>query len=287
MLRHTLDALADGGIRDQLGGGFHRYSTDAHWLVPHFEIMLYDNAMLAWCYVEAFRQTNEPRYAEVARGIFDFVLREMTSPHGAFYTALDAEVDSQEGLNYLWTAAEIEAILGRDDAALFNTVYGVDRGPNFADPHHGSGIPEKNILFLPHPFAEVAEELKATPAALEARLAPMRQKLYPVRLKRKQPLLDTKIITSWNALMIRALAYGGKVLGEPRYTQAAVNAAKALLATNGQDGGLFRTSRDGKPKVRCLPGRLRFSRAGPAHTERCRLATRAWKDRATNWRITW
>ena len=140
MVRHTLDALAEGGIRDQLGGGFHRYSTDARWLVPHFEIMLYDNAMLAWCYVEAFAQTKEPRYENIARGIFDFILRNMTSPAGAFYTALDAEVDSQEGLNYLWTAAQIEGILGSEDAKLFNRVYGVDQGPNFADPHHGSGM---------------------------------------------------------------------------------------------------------------------------------------------------
>jgi uncharacterized protein YyaL (SSP411 family) len=102
-LRHTLDSMANGGIRDQLGGGFHRYSTDADWLVPHFEIMLYDNATLAWCYIEAYRQTEDRRYAAVARGIFDFVLREMTSPDGAFYTAFDAEVDAREGLTYLWT----------------------------------------------------------------------------------------------------------------------------------------------------------------------------------------
>ena len=134
--RHALDAMADGGIRDQLGGAFHRYSTDAKWLVPHFEIMLYDNAMLAWCYVEAHRQTGEARYATVARGILDFILREMTSPSGAFYTAFDAEVDAQEGLSYLWTSPEIEQILGTEDAKIFNAVYGVDQGPNFADPHH-------------------------------------------------------------------------------------------------------------------------------------------------------
>ena len=120
MVRHTLDALAAGGIRDHLGGGFHRYSTDAKWLVPHFEIMLYDNAMLAWCYAEAYRQFGEEHYAQVARGVLDFVLREMTSPDGAFYTAIDAEVDGQEGLNYLWTKDEIEAVLGAEDAKLFN-----------------------------------------------------------------------------------------------------------------------------------------------------------------------
>jgi uncharacterized protein YyaL (SSP411 family) len=249
MIRHTLDALAAGGIRDQLGGGFHRYSTDAKWLVPHFEIMLYDNAMLAWCYVEAFRQTGEERYARVARGVLDFVLREMTSPEGAFYTAFDAEVDHQEGLNYLWTAAEIEAVLGPEDAKLFNRVYGVDRGPNFADPHHGNGIPDKNILYLPRPLDEVAGSMGMTVGELEGRLEPMRQKLKAVRDRRKQPLLDTKILTSWAALMIRAFAYGGRVLGEPRYLAAGRRAAEFLLAHHRTgDGGLYRTSRDGRAK---------------------------------------
>ncbi|MDQ3441321.1 MAG: DUF255 domain-containing protein [Planctomycetota bacterium] len=234
-LLHTLDALAAGGIRDQLGGGFHRYSTDAKWLVPHFEIMLYDNAMLGWCYVEAFRQTEDRKHAQVAREIFDFVLREMTSPQGSFYTAFDAEVDGQEGLNYLWTADEIEHVLGADDAKVFNRVYGVDRGPNFADPHHGNGVPEKNILYIAVPLES---------EAMNARLAGMRQKLYDARQLRKQPLLDTKILTSWNALMIRAMAYGGKILQEPHYLDAAAAGARFLLKNHRMpDGGLYRTSR--------------------------------------------
>ncbi len=140
MVRHALVAMAAGGIRDQLGGGFHRYSTDAQWLVPHFEIMLYDNAMLGWVYVEAYHQTQEAQFAKVARGIFDFVLREMTSPDGAFYTAFDAEVDAQEGLSYLWTAQEVRQVLaGAGDVELFLRTYGLDLGPNFSDPHHGTG----------------------------------------------------------------------------------------------------------------------------------------------------
>jgi uncharacterized protein len=248
-LRHTLDAMAAGGIRDHLGGGFHRYSTDAQWLVPHFEIMLYDNAMLGWVYAEAYRQTREERYATVARGIFDFVLRQMTSPGGGFFTAFDAEVDAKEGLSYLWTREEIESILGAEDAKLFNDVYGVTRGPNFADPHHGNGTPDKSILYLPRPLAEVAGEMKLDPAALEARLAPMRQKLYDIRRQRKQPLLDTKIITSWNALMIRALANGGGVFKEKRYLDAATKASNFLLKQHrAADGKIYRTSREGKPK---------------------------------------
>src|SRR5437868_1155305 len=186
-LTNTLDALAHGGIRDHLGGGFHRYSTDAQWLVPHFEIMLYDNAMLAWVYAEASRQTKEKRHAEVARGILDFVLREMTAPEGGFYTAFDAEVDAMEGLSYLWTLDEVKSILGEADSKVFAKVYGLDQGPNFADPHHGTGRPDKSILHLPNGIDEQTE----------AKVAPMRQKLYEARRRRKQPLLDTKIITSW------------------------------------------------------------------------------------------
>ena len=239
---HTLDAMANGGLRDHLGGGFHRYSTDDRWLVPHFEIMLYDNAMLAWCYVEAYRQTEEPRYARVARGIFDFVLREMTSRDGSFYTAFDAEVDAQEGLSYLWTTAEVNALLEdfeNGDRTRFLHAYGFDRGPNFADPHHGTGAPDKNILHLPD-----GPEHEDDPRIVE-----MRRVLYEARLKRKQPLLDTKVITSWNALMIRALAFGGHVLGEQGYVQAAERAAQFILEDHRTgDGGLYRTSRDGVAK---------------------------------------
>ena len=240
MLTHTLDAMAAGGIRDQLGGGFHRYSTDARWLVPHFEIMLYDNALLAWCYVEAYRQTENRAYAEVARGIFDFVLREMTAPNGSFYTAFDAEVDGQEGLNYLWTPQQVEEVLAADDAKAFNRVYGLDRGFNFADPHHGTVQPDKNILYVAMPMES---------EAMNARLAGMRQKLYAARRQRKQPLLDTKVITSWNALMIRAFAYGGQVLQDQRYLDAARHAASFLITHHRtEEGALLRTSRDGKAK---------------------------------------
>jgi uncharacterized protein YyaL (SSP411 family) len=259
----SLDSMANGGIRDHLGGGFHRYSTDAKWLVPHFEIMLYDNAMLAWCYIEAFRQTSEKRYARIARGIFDFVLREMTSPQGAFYTAFDAEVDAMEGEPYLWTEADVESIFGRDDAKLFNQVYGLDRGPNFADPHHGGGEADKNVLYLPD--GPAMED--------DPRIVAMRQKLYEARRARKQPSLDTKIITSWNALMIRALAHGGEILSEDRYTQAAAKAADFILQNHRKiDGTIFRTSRDGTKKhAGFLDDYAFFAQA---------LLALGWKDKA-------
>jgi uncharacterized protein YyaL (SSP411 family) len=249
---HTLDCMAHGGIRDQLGGAFHRYSTDADWLVPHFEIMLYDNALLAWIYIEAYRQTEDRRYSTVARGIMDFVLGEMTSPEGAFYTAFDAEVDAEEGQTYLWTRSEVEATLA---AALgdepnveaqihrFCRVYGLDEGPNFADPHHGNGRPDKSILFLAEPQGE------RMPALLDPELAKLRGILLTARKLRKQPLLDTKIITSWNALMIRALATAGFVLQDRKYLDAAVKATEFLWKNHRtSDDGLFRTSRDGVTK---------------------------------------
>jgi uncharacterized protein len=244
IIRHTLDALASGGIRDHLGGAFHRYSTDARWLVPHFEIMLYDNAMLAWVYVEAYRQFKTPRYARVARSICDFILREMTDSAGGFYTALDAEVDAQEGMPYLWTQAEVEEVLGEEDAELFNRVYGLEDGPNFADPHNGNGMPEKNVLYL-------VDDRDAAEEGWENadRIIAMRGKLLEARKRRKQPLLDTKILTSWNALMIRALAFAGKELQEPRYSKAAGAAADFLLERHADgSGGLMRTSRGGSAK---------------------------------------
>jgi uncharacterized protein len=232
---HTLDSLARGGIRDHLTGAFHRYSTDEKWLVPHFEIMLYDNAMLAWIYAEAFRQTNEPRYASVAEDILYFIKSEMRSEAGAFYTALDAEVDGHEGQNYLWTASEIESVLGATDAKFFNHWYGLDRGYNFADPHHGQGVADRNVLFLAPGFPSEQDESK---------LLNMRARLLQHRRQRKQPRLDDKIITSWNALMIRAMAYGGKILNKPQYIQTAAKAADFLLKNHlREDGTLIRTSR--------------------------------------------
>jgi uncharacterized protein YyaL (SSP411 family) len=237
MLRRSLDAMAYGGIRDHLGGGFHRYSTDARWLVPHFEIMLYDNAMLLWIYAEAFRLLGDMRYAAVARGIADFVLREMTDESGGFFTALDAEVDGEEGGSYLWTRQEVAEILG-PDAEPFLRAYGLDDGPNFADPHHGNGMPDKNVLFL----AEPADGAALTDGKLER----TRQTLYAARRRRKQPMLDRKILTSWNALMIRGLAHAGKILSEDRYRQAAEKAADFLWQHHRDaQGALLRVSLDG------------------------------------------
>jgi hypothetical protein len=236
MLTRSLDAMAHGGIRDHLGGGFHRYSTDARWLVPHFEIMLYDNAMLLWIYAEAHRQTGQSRYAAIARGIADFVLREMTADTGGFYTAFDAEVDGKEGDNYLWTRREVsDALAGKSDAEKFCGVYGLDDGPNFNDPHHGDGVPDRNVLFLAEP--------DGGSALTDPELERSRQILYGIRRARKQPILDRKILTSWNALMIRGLSHAATILNEPRYLKAAKACADFLLGTHrNADGGLLRVS---------------------------------------------
>ena len=254
MVAHTLEAMARGGIRDQLGGGFHRYSTDEKWLVPHFEIMLYDNAMLLGVYAQASGQMGRADFAAVARGIADFVIRDMAGPSGEFYTAIDAEVDGREGASYLWTGEQVGQVLSPAEAVVFNRVYGLGAGANFADPHHGDGTPDANVLYLPMALDEAAKGLGMSEAELGRVLEGMRGKLLAARRLRKQPMLDTKVLTSWNALMIRALAIAGRALGEGRYIHAAEAAAEFLLKNHRDaDGMLYRTSRNG---VRQLSGFL-------------------------------
>ena len=213
MVTHTLDMMAYGGMYDQIGGGFHRYAVDEKWLVPHFEKMLYDNAQLAKIYLQAYQLTQEPRYRRIAEEIFRFVFREMTAPEGGFYSAVDAETDAEEGKYYVWTADEIQKLLGKQTAARFAEVYGVDKGPNFEG---------KNVIYVPE-GAAAENALKAVESA--------RETLLTARAKREYPLLDTKIIVNWNGLMIDALAYGYQVLGEERYLVAASKAARFILDT--------------------------------------------------------
>ncbi len=213
MAMHTLDMMAYGGMYDQIGGGFHRYSVDAKWIVPHFEKMLYDNAQLAKVYLRAYRLTEETRYRRIAEEIFGFVFREMTAPEGGFYSALDAETDAEEGKYYVWTADEIQKTLTKKEMERFSNVYGVDKGPNFE---------EKNVLYVPGGVA-AEDDLRSVASA--------REKLLTTRAQREYPLLDTKIIVNWNGLMIDALAYGYYVLGEKRYLTAASKTAQFILNT--------------------------------------------------------
>ena len=217
----TLDKMAEGGIYDHLGGGFHRYSTERTWTVPHFEKMLYDNAQLIELYAEAYQLEPRPRYRRVIAETVNFVKRELTAPTGGFYSALDADSEGEEGRYYVWTAKELEAILGDSpEAKLFRRVYSLDQ-PNF----EGKYV----ILRLSPEWLQIAAAEQRTDVELLDQLAPMRQKLLEARRKRERPFLDTKILTSWNGQMIAALAKAGDVLQRPEYIKQAETAAEFLL----------------------------------------------------------
>jgi len=243
MVTHTLNEMAAGGIHDHVGGGFHRYATDARWLVPHFEKMLYDNAQLAVVYLEAWQATSHGSYERVARDILDYVVREMTSPEGAFYSATDADSPTpdghdEEGYYFTWTTEEVEALLDARSAAAFVTAYGLSPGGNFEG---------RNILHRVSSDAEVAAEIGIAPSEVEALLEAAKSTLYDARASRPAPIRDEKIIAAWNGLMVSALARGGWVLDEPRYVDAAKTAAELLLGRmRRSDGRLARTFKDGK-----------------------------------------
>jgi hypothetical protein len=226
--------MAMGGIYDQLGGGFHRYSTDREWKVPHFEKMLYDNGQLVSLYSQAYRLTKNPLYRRVVEETLDFVAREMTAPDGGFYAALDAETDAEEGKYYVWTAAEIEQCLSKADAELYKTVYGLSAGPNFEEKF--------SVLLLPLALGEAAAGQMLTEEQLLQRLTPLKQKLLAARAARPRPLLDTKVITSWNGLMIAGLAEASIALQQPEYAQRGARAADFVLRhLRTRDGRLLRT----------------------------------------------
>ncbi|MBN9519664.1 thioredoxin domain-containing protein [bacterium] len=219
----TLRQMALGGIYDHLGGGFHRYSTERTWTVPHFEKMLYDNGQLVELYAEAFRTDPDPLYRRVVAETLAFVAREMTSPEGVFYSALDADTEGEEGAFYVWTGEEIAKALGNAaDTEFVKTVYGIG-APNFEGKAH--------VLRLPKPLAGIASDLKITEAQLLERLAPLRARLLDARERRTKPFLDRKVITSWNGLMIAGYAKAGEVFREPAYSAAAAKAADFLLRT--------------------------------------------------------
>jgi uncharacterized protein YyaL (SSP411 family) len=250
MARHTLDRMAMGGIYDHLGGGFARYSTDERWLVPHFEKMLYDNALLTVDYAEAFRATGDPLYRGVIEETLGWVRREMTSPEGPFYSTLDADSEGVEGKFYAWTAEEIERALGNDDAEVFDAVYGVEPEGNWHDPH-GHGPPRANVLYLAKTFAQYAKLLKKDEAALREQLARARAKLFAVREGRVRPGRDDKALTSWNGLMIGGFAEAARTPGDPSYAETAAKAADFILTKmRTPDGKLPRTwSAGSRPKL--------------------------------------
>ncbi len=232
MVEKTLSAMAKGGIHDHLGGGFHRYSTDSRWLVPHFEKMLYDQALLGKIYIQAYQVTGKENYAKVARDIFDYVLRDMTDPKGGFYSAEDADSEGKEGLFYVWEPKEIKKILGAEKAEIFNEYYGVTNSGNFEDG--------KSILNVTKSVEELAIQFKKDRKVIENVLAQGRSKLLEHRSKRIRPHRDDKVIVGWNGLMISALAYGGAALEEKKYIGAAEKAAEFVMTSLRRNGRLAR-----------------------------------------------
>ncbi len=246
MVEKTLDAMRRGGIFDQVGYGFHRYSTDPQWLVPHFEKMLYDQAMLAMAYTEAYQATHKAEYRITAERVFEYVLRDMRAPNGGFYSAEDADSEGKEGKFYLWREPEIRALLG-DDADLFIAAYGVEKGGNF---HGDEGDVHANILHVAKAPAELAAERKLPQPAIEQRLERARKKLFAAREKRVHPPKDDKILTDWNGLMIAALAEAAQVFERPDYHAAARRAADFLLTTmRTKNGRLLHRFRDGDAAI--------------------------------------
>jgi hypothetical protein len=243
---HTLTKMARGGMYDHLGGGFHRYSTDEMWLLPHFEKMLYDNGQLAQVYLEAYQLTKDPLYKRVVEEIFTYQLRDMTGSDGSFYSTEDADSEGEEGKFYIWRYEEIVAALGEEDAAVFNAYYNIQKAGNFAS--HETYHHEQNVLHVPKPPEDVATELGLSVEELEAKLAPMREKLLAVRNERIRPGLDDKVLTAWNGLMISALAHGYQVLGDTQYRDAAIKAADFILANMVVDDTLMRSYRKGQAK---------------------------------------
>ncbi len=221
MARRTLDDMARGGIRDQLGGGFHRYAVDAAWLVPHFEKMLYDNALLAVAYIEAYQATGEERYARVARETLDWVRREMADAGGGFHAALSAETEGEEGAFYVWTSAEVREAVGPDEADLVGRYFGVTDEGNFEGG--------RSVLHVPVPHDAFAEREGIEPEALRERIDAARERLLQARGEREPPHKDDKVLADWSALAVAAFARAARVLDEPRYRQAAEGAADFLL----------------------------------------------------------
>lgn len=246
MVQTTLGALVRGGIRDHLQGGFHRYSTDRQWLVPHFEKMLYDQALIARTFCDAWRLTRDETYRETARETLDYVLARMTSPAGGFYSAEDADTQGIEGLTYVWKREEVIELLGKERGERFADFYGVTTAGNFEEGGHGVCI--LNITVAGGVRA-LAQKLSLPLAVVEGQLREDRARLLAVRHRRPQPLLDDKILVEWNAFAISALAHVYQISGEIKYLDAARKAATFILEKLVKDGRLFRRHRAGEAAI--------------------------------------
>ena len=277
MVLKSLSEIAQGGIRDHLEGGFHRYSTDREWLVPHFEKMLYDQAQLVPLYLSAWKLTGDRLYKDAAVETLEFVLRKMTSDSGSFYSAIDAETESVEGKHYVWSKDEIRKTLGEESAKQFFVVYGLNNPNPF---EHGY------VLHLSQSIKASAKELDVPESDLRQNLELWKQQLLAIRNDRELPLLDDKVLVSWNALMIEAFAKAGRILEEPRYTQAAVKAVEFIQQNMiDENGNLLRTSRNGESKLNAYLDDYAFSVFAllelyrSTNDEKWLTSARAWNDR--------
>lgn len=228
MVEATLGGMRKGGVYDHVGYGFHRYSTDPRWFLPHFEKMLYDQAMLALVFTEAYQATGKKEYGDTARQIFTYVTRDMTSPEGGFYSAEDADSEGEEGKFYVWTEEEITGVLGKDDGELVIKTYNVEGSGNFSEEASGEKT-GSNILYLRRPLRELAQSFGMSADEFESRIDKSRKKLFDVREKRVHPHKDDKVLTDWNGLMIAALSKGASAFGDKHYSDSAKRAADFVL----------------------------------------------------------
>lgn len=253
MVETTLKKMSLGGVYDQVGGGFHRYATDREWLVPHFEKMLYDQALLAIAYIEAWQVSQRPDFAQTATEILDYVLRDMQDPLGGFYAAEDADSEGEEGKFYVWTLAEIKQTLPADEAQLAIAIYNVSQEGNYLEEatQKKNGT---NILHLQASLAELAPEHDLSETELAERLQWIKQRLFEARKPRVHPFKDTKVLTDWNGLMLAALALAGRALGDERYLKAAADCAQFVREHLTTDTGkLLKRWREGEA---ALPAQL-------------------------------
>ena len=236
--RLTLTRMAEGGIYDQVGGGFSRYSVDQYWSIPHFEKMLYDNAALLALYSDAWLVTGQPLFKRIVAETAQWVMREMQSPEGGYYSSLDADSEHEEGKYYVWTPDEARAILTAGEYAVVEPHYGLDGAPNFEGKHWH--------LRVMKPLASIAGALGVTPAECESRLASARAKLYAARERRVRPGRDDKVLTSWNAMMVRGLARAARAFGEPAWLASARRATEFMRGMLWRNGRLLATCKDGR-----------------------------------------
>jgi len=248
IVEKTLRAMGRGGIYDHLGKGFHRYSTDREWLLPHFEKMLYDQATLSMAYSEAFLATGKEEYRSMVEETLDYLLREMTSPQGGFLSALDAESEGEEGKYYLWTLEEVMGTLGEEAGRLFSRRYGIKREGNFREESSGR-LSGKNTLYIARSFSQLAEEFGMAEKEVEEKVKSAEEKLLMARGKRVSPGGDDKVLTDWNGLAIAALAQASSALDKPRYAEAAEKAVQFIREQLYIGGTLYHRYRDGEAAV--------------------------------------